>query len=799
MLFINNLKIALRNNIRNKLFSIINITGLVLGISCCLIISLYVIQESRYDNYHKDIDRLYRVGVSSKLAEMELNLGSNQYPLAQTLQKEVPGIESFCRIVNNDYNIIEIENKKYREKIFSADSSLFEIFNFELIIGDKNALTKENVVIISAKSAKKYFGSIQNAVNKNIKINNKNYRINGIYKDLVYNTHFHAEIISSLKGNRWADANKWAGPDSAFTYLKLEKNADVKDVEQKAQILVTKYLKPAFSEFFNLDLSHPNYYRYYLIPLRDIHLKSDTLTELSKNGNIVYIRIFIIIAIFILLIACINFSNLTTAKASSRSKEIGVKKSLGSTRIKLMTQFFLESIMVSIIALIVSLILLEISIPILESEFNIVFHIKLFDEISLILFFFAIAIVAGILSGLYSAIYLSSLNAVSILKSVFKTGKKAEIFRNILVVIQFSISIFLIISTLLIKKQLDFIENKDLGYNKENLLVIRNISALKDRQSFKSDINNLSSVVKSSFASNLPGVICNGTTVKKENSTDNKGYSIRQLITDYDYLETMDTKLIKGRTFDRNFARDSFAVVINKAAAERLNYDTGAIGKTILFNGDRKYKIIGITENFHSNDMKSDYFPYAIVIYMKYYYEPDNLAIRIKATNKTLLIKQIESIWKEATNDSPFQYEFMDDIFHNLHKAENNTMMMFSAFSILAVLIACLGLFGLVSFTTEKRIKEIGIRKTLGASVSQIVIILNKDLIKWIVFSFIIACPCAYYFIDNWLNNFAFHTEIGIGLFIISGLIIILIALITVSWQAFKAATKNPVDALRYE
>ena len=797
MLIFNNFKIALRNTLRNKLFSSINIIGLVLGLTCCLLITLYIIQEKSFDKYHKDVDRIYRIVADAKINSMEFSIPSVHYPLAKTIANEIPGVETITRITKEGYKVIDINKQYYKEKVFKVDSTFFDVFTVDFLLGTKYVLNDAKNIILNETTAKKYYGSINKAFLNTIKIESNDYTVAAIVKDCPHNTHFKYNILTSLKGDRWGDADSW-GPDGAFTYVKLEKGVSIQSFEKGLSNIVEKYVKPFFKENFNMSIGKGQYYRYITMSMKDIHLYSNSIIELGDNGSALYVNMFIVIAIFILLIACINFSNLSTARVSTRAKEIGIKKSLGSSKKRLIAQFFSESIIVSLFAFFISLLLLELIVPYLRKEFGLKIALSIFSNYKIVLLFLVISIFSGVLSGIYSAIYLSSLNVVNILKGTFRTSKKGENFRNTLVIFQFSISIFLIISTLLVKKQLNYINEKDLGFKKENLLVVRNVNYLDNLKVFKENIKKLSGVINATYASDLPGKVCNGTSLTKDNDTNKKGFSFRQLIADEDYISTMKSRIIKGRDFSKKLSTDSFAVILNEKGVDELSLKN-PIGAKLNFMNGTQYKVIGVIKDFHSNDFKTTVLPYVIVNQMRYFSKPNNIAIRLGVSHNNLTLVKIEKLWKQMTGGVPFSYEFMDDICHNLHKKENDTLKMFTAFSILAILIACLGLLGLVSYTTEKRIKEIGIRKSLGSSVMQIILILNKDLVRWISYSFIIAVPISWFFINSWLDNFVYKTSIDSIIFIYAGGITLFITLLTVSWQAYGAAVKNPVLALKYE
>lgn len=802
MLFINNIKIAIRNAMRNRLFSMINIVGLALGLACCLVIVLYVSQELSYDKHHADADRIYRIGIDAKINDTQIKFAGSQAPAGKSLVSNFPEIESYLRISNFGKQIIKIKEKKFEiKKIYGADSTFFDFFDTKFIAGNKNALKKSKTIVLSESIAKRYFNTPEEAMGQTISLNNKDFNVTAVVKDSPYNTHIKYNALVSLIGNPRAESDVW-GSDGMMTYFKTSKNTDYKALEKDIQILVQKHLVPMFKKYLNLELNGTNYYRYYIMPLTDIHLHSNTISELEENGNIMYVNMFIIIAIFILLIACINFSNLSTAKASNRAKEIGVKKSMGSSRGRLMAQFFTESIFISLIGFFIAIVIVETSIPYISSYIGVELNKSFYNDHVVMSIFIGIAILTGLISGCYSAIFLSSFNPVKILKGELTVGKNNAKFRGALVIFQFAISIFLIICTLIINKQFNYIQNKDIGYTKENFIKIENANLIKNHESFKQQINNISEVESVTFASHLPGEFCNGNTILKYNSEDKNAYNTRVLSCDDDFLKTMKTQLVLGRFYSKEFSSDSTAIIINECAVKEFGL-TNPIESEFIFPGDEEkktiYKVIGVIKDYHDVSLKTKVQPLIMFHSGHPWFTENVLGIRFKNKPSASTMMMIENTWNEFSNETPFNYTYFDDIVTELHIKEKNSLRIFTAFSAIAIFIALIGLLGLVSFTIDQKVKEIGVRKILGAPISSIVTRLNMDIIKWIGISFIIACPCAFFIMDNWLQDFIYRINIGVLVFVLSGISTLLITLSTVSWQAIRAAKMNPVDCLRSE
>lgn len=799
MLFINNIKIAIRNAMRNRLFSIINIVGLALGLACCLVIVLFVTKELSYDKHYTDADRIYRVGLDAKLNDSEFRIPSSVPPLGKTLKADYADIESYTRIENPNSLIISIDEKKFNvDKIIGADSTFFDFFNTKFIEGNKDALKKAKSIVITKTMAEQYFKSTEAAIGKTISFDKKDYNVAAVVEDCPNNTHLKYIAVYTLINERRAESDDWSS-DGMMTYIKTTANTDYKKLEKEIQKVVDIHVAPLFKQYLNIELKLPSYYRYYLMPLTDIHLHSQTIIELEEGGNIIYVNMFIIIAIFILLIACINFSNLTTAKASKRAKEIGIKKSMGSSRARLMAQFFSESIFISLISFIFALVIVETSLPYISDFIGVQLPSDYYSNITIMSIFIGIAVLTGLISGSYSAIYLSSFNPVKILKGELTQGRKSARFRGALVIFQFSISIFLIISTLIINKQFNYIQNKDLGYNKKDFIKIENADVIKDKDAFKQRILEISGVQSATFASDMPGKFCNGNMIQRYNSEDKNGYNIRLLQCDEDFIKTMGCKVLEGRFFSKDFKSDSTAIIINEEVVKEMGL-TNPLETDLCFLNDKvKYKVIGVIKNYHDVSLKTKVQPLVMTYNNLGWMSLDNLGIRLNAEANASSLNMIENVWKEFTDASPFNYVYMEDVVTKLHIKEKNNLKIFTAFSFLAIFIACIGLLGLVSFTIDQKVKEIGIRKINGAPVSSIMLALNKEIIKWIAISFVIACPCAYYIMDNWLQDFIYKIDIGAMVFIISGLSTMFISLAAVSWQALRAARMNPVKCLRYE
>ncbi len=801
----NYLKIAWRNLLKNKGFSAINIFGLAVGIACCLLITLYVSDELSFDRFHEKADRIYRTNLDVKFGGSEQSVATTSDLLGPTLKKDYPQVENFARFYDAGPFLIKktgtLDNIR-EEKILFADSTIFEVFTFPLVAGDlKTALKEPNTIVISETAAKRHFGN-QNPIGQVLNLDNKkDYKITGVMRDIPENSHIKAEFFVSLRSLDY-DWNSFLG-NNFQTYILLQKNANPQQFDAFFNQIVEKYISPEIFKAMGSTIEdfkkNGSYYRYSMIPLTDIHLKSKHVYGLGLSGDIQYIYIFSIVALIVLLIACINFMNLSTARSSKRAKEVGIRKVLGSVRLQLMIQFFAECVLLSFFALIVALVLVVILLPFFN---NISGKSLIISDLYSIKFFILIAILpifVGILAGSYPAIFLSSFEPIKVLKG--RLSLKGGSLRNVLVVFQFATSIVLIIGTVIIYRQINFIQQKNLGFNKDQVLIINDAYAL-DKQAipFKEEVLKLKGVQNGTLSGFLPTPSNRDNTVMfPEGQIDQtKGISIGRWDIDYDYIKTMGMSMAKGRNFSREFGTDSSGVILNETAVKLLGFaDPLNKGITMFMNDNKKvYRVVGIVKDFHFESLRNNIGALCMVLNLS----RGNVSFRLDARNDIQsTIKQIEAKWTQMAPGQPFSYTFMNESFNNVYKAEQRIGKISLAFAFLTILVACLGLFGLVTFIAEQRIKEIGIRKVLGASVVGIVSLLSKDFIKLVIVSICIASPIAYYAMYKWLQDFVFRINIEWWIFVLAGVSAIVIALLTVSYQAVNAALMNPVKSLKTE
>jgi len=809
----NFIKIAYRNIIKDKFYSLLNIIGLSIGIASCLLILLYIVDELSYDRFFTDHERIYRVATYGRFGEQEeINAAVSSAPMAEGFKSTIPEIEAITRLRTTDL-IFKINEDLYKEsEVLYADSSLFDVLDFSFILGNpEKALTDPYAIVLTEKTAIKYFSremvSSGEILGQIFYSGEDTYSITGVLEDIPENSHLKFDMLISMSTYPDALNPIWLNMNY-YTYLKLHEGIYPEILSKKLRELVINRVKPQVIQYMNVpeeyfeDSNVDNYFRFYLQPIKDIHLHSDLLAEIAPNSRIQYIWIFSSIALFIITIACINFMNLSTARSAKRSREVGIRKTMGSSRGMLSAQFLTESFTFILIATLIALGLTEaFRIP-----FNIIsgksLSFNIFSQPWIAILIIALIIVVTFLAGSYPAFYLTRFNPVDVLKGNLTTGRSKSMFRSILVIIQFSISIGLIVSTTLVYRQMTYIQNKRLGFNKENVIFLDNGWQTGDKSEvLKQELLNKAEVVNASYTTHLPSIPYWSSAIKAEGDLESD-HRIYNCYADYEYLETLEIALLNGRFYSRDIPSDSSALIINESAAKLFGWiDTEeALGKVVetinTDSGDRtRYTIIGVVKDFHFESLRNTIEPLAIYLNNSGRF----LAIRVNSQNMQSTISSIKNTWKATVPWAPFEYEFLDRNFGKLFEKENQLSNIFSVFTILAIFIACMGLLGLAAYTAEQRTKEIGIRKAMGASSYAIVTMLANEFSKLVIIAFFISIPIAWYFMKNWLSGFAYKTTMGIWPFLLAGLLALFVALITISYQSIRAAKSNPVDSLRNE
>lgn len=807
----NYITIAWRNLLKNKVFSIINITGLAIGLASFILIALYVADELSYDRHFKHGADIYRINSDILFSGNESRLAVCSDPMGETLKKDYPQVVEYTRIYTSSGSKRVKKGSDYitEENVCNADSTFFRLFSLPLISGDPlTALSEPNSVVISASTAGKYFNTTE-VTGKYMEADGVSYKITGVMKDIPQNTHFQFDMIFSMKNVNYQMGNFLS--HNFHTYIQLKTGVDPKAFEKNFSQVIDRYILPQAGQFMNIKSMDEfkragNNLGYTLMPMRDIHLKSDRFPELSVNGSLQFVYIFSAVALFILIIACINFMNLSTARSTNRSKEVGIRKVLGSNRTSLIKQFLSESVIMVIISMAIAIILTLFILPYFNnlaakeiSRSNIV---KGYVLIILI----ALPFVVGILAGIYPAFFLSRFQPLAVLKGNVNSRFKKSWLRNALVIFQFAISIILIVGTMVIYQQLNFIQSRKLGFNKEQVLLVSGVDGLKENaNAFKNEILKLSGVSGATITSFLPVSFSSrsdNTFSTEAVMTTKNSFNMQTWDIDYDYIGTLGMEIVKGRNFSRDFGTDSSAILINEVTANIIGLKD-PIGKKLYTidnfnNGDFTpigYTIVGVVKNFHFESLREQIGP----VCMKLGGGGWIGCFKVNTHDIPGLLKQVEDKWKAMAPSLAFSYRFLDESFDNMYRSERRMGSIAFSFSILAILIACLGLFGLVTYMAEQRIKEIGIRKVLGATVTNITSMLSKDFMLLVLIAAIIAFPLSWWAMNNWLKGFAYRINMEWWVFAVSGVLAMLIALVTVIVQAIKASLSNPVKNLRTE
>lgn len=810
----NYFKIAFRNLWNNKGYSAINIFGLAVGLAACLLITLYVIDELSYDRYNDKADRIYRINSDLHFGGGNLHITQTSDMMGELLKKDFPQVEEFTRIYSNEgAKLIKKGNAFINEQnIAYVDSTFFRVFTLPALHGNtKTALDEPNTMVVTESTAKKYFGT-PDVLGKTIEIKNDAttipYKITAVIKDIPHNSHFNFDFMLSMKSANY----QWGQLTSHNfnTYLLLKKGTDYKVFEKNFDLYKTKYVLPYAQQFIKIESMEEfersgNRLDYSLIPLTKIHLYSDYSFELSPSGNIQYVYIFSAVALFILLLACINFMNLSTAHSARRAKEVGIRKVLGTERKTLIIQFLVESTITAFIALVIALAIAYLVMPLFNAEA--VKSLTMADllNIKLLPILLLLPFAVGLLAGSYPAFFLSQFRPVVVLKGNSNSGFKKSSLRNVLVVFQFATSVILISATIIVYKQLHYIQNTKLGFNKDQVLVINDTYALNGKvKAFKNEVLAMNGVISGTISSFLPvssssrsdNTYSKDAVMDVDNAIDMQTWAV-----DYDYLKTMGMEIVKGRNFSPEFGTDSTAILITETTAKLLGYDD-PINKNLYApageyedNSFVPLHIIGVVKDFHFESLRQEIGP----LCMRLGNSTGTISFKVAAASTGGLINQIENKWKAMAPELPFSYRFLDDSFNEMYKNEQRVGSLAITFAVLAILIACLGLFGLVTYMAEQRTKEIGIRKVLGASITNVVTMISKDFLVLVAVACVIAFPVAWYAMDKWLADYAYRIDIEWWIFLAAGFTALAIALITISFKAIKAAIVNPAKSLRTE
>ena len=803
-MFKNHIKVALRNLQRHKGFSFINIVGLAIGIACCLLIFLYVADESSYDKFHDNADRIHRIISHSTIGGETRVFARAPSAVPVELESSIPEIEAQARLFQFGVLRFTHEDKDFEiQDFFAADTDFFKIFSFDFISGDPaTALQNPESTVLTEDTAVKIFGSadvVGNTLTIPFGDGSQELRVAGVVENIPRNSHFQFNVILSINAFRQL-ANDQAGGRgdflndpiyfNPFSYLMLAENADAAAVEAK----ITAAVEEKWGTLYKQEgISR----RYPLQSLTDIHLKSNFEGEIARQGNLQYVYIFSVVAVLVLFIACFNFINLSTARSAKRAKEVGLRKMFGAHRTQLIRQFLNESILLSLMGTAFGVLLVILALPAFNQLSGKEFTLNDLASVPSLFVLLIIICSTGLIAGSFPAFVLSSFNPVTTIRGKLGTAKKGSAFRKVLVFIQFSISIFMVCCLLIILQQLDYIKNKDLGFDRDHLVVMRgrgqNSEAIGER------VLQNPHVLSAAFPGSIPGEFSGDESFYLPGKDPADSVRASFFFVDYDFITTFDMEILEGRDFSKDYSTDiEEAVVINETFARQLGLGHDIVGKKIINVGNRDSQptVIGIIKDFHHKNLKLNINPMILTLQPRGF---NFMVARITPLEVSATLKHLETIWTDQFPDREFNYYFVDDNFRQQYPEEDKMQTIYLFFGMMAIFVACLGLYGLASFAIEQRTKEIGIRKVLGASVPGIALNLSKDFLKLVLLANILAWPLAFYVMNNWLDNFAYRIGLKLWVFFLAGAIALLIALLTISRQALKSALSNPVISLRYE
>ncbi len=799
------LKFSLRALKRQGGYVAINVFGLAIGIACALIISLFIINELSYDQYNEHKNEIYRLGLHGKISGQEMRVAFTAAPIGPVMLDEFPEVENFLRMHIWDETIIQVEDRFFSEPHFAlVDSSFFDFFTIPLLMGNKNtALTEPFSVVLSQTAAQRLFGDAD-PMNQMLRAGGitEHFRVTGVMEDIPDNTHFNAGMVASFTSTEHANSNNWLG-NSFFTYIKLHPEADPEMAAIRFEDMIVKYIGPQVQQFIGISLAEfiagGNRYNFFLQPLTSIRLDQSVESDHMPPKDPRYLWIFGATGILILVIASINFMNLSSAQAGKRAKEVGMKKVIGSSRTMLIIQFLTETIVLAFLALIVALLITEISLPYFNNLLSLQLSLSYLSTWYIIPGIILLTIAVGIFAGSYPAFYLSSFSPNKVLKGWAGNGKKSNKFRLALTVLQFVISIMLISGSVIMYRQLNYMMEKDLGFDKENILVVRRAYVLAEQVgAFKTELETIPGAISVSASTAIPGRANNFSTFTIRGRSD-ESYIFHSNWVDYDYLETFGIKMAEGRFFDPELLSDQQAAIINERAIRNYHLEDPFTTRIVPPGEDQDaLPVIGVVADFHFESLHHDITP-ALLQFKHDDIHWGYVSIRFEAGTIRNVLERTEEIWASFTANEPMLYMFMDDDFSRLYKEEEQNAHLSVIFTLLAILIASMGLYGLTAFSLQQRIREISIRKTFGASIASIWYMVCKDVMALIAIATVIAWPLVYWVASNWLQNYHYRISLQLSDFLIGFAVAIVIALLTISYRVVRTASINPAISMRYE
>jgi putative ABC transport system permease protein len=803
----NYLVIALRNAWRNKGYTLINLAGLAIGIASSIIIFLFVLDELSFDKHNEHFRDIYRISIRGKIQGNELEAALSNAPMGATLKSDFPEVQEFTRLFTFDGDpIVRYEDKVFIEEDFLyTDSTFFNVFTAPAIQGDPSKmLCRPNTMVLTEEIARKYFGN-EDPIGKILKVgqDEEEFEVTGVVEAFPENTHFQFNMLGSMTSIYIADVDQWLGNNN-YTYILLEEEFDPARLEAKFPPLLETHMGPQLEEILGMTMEEffagGNKYGYYLTPLKDIHLKSDLQFEINPGGSQTSVIIFSVIAIFLIVIASINFMNLATASAAKRATEVGIRKVAGAIRQRLIWQFLTESFVTTVLALILSIVLVELFLPAFNNLAGKNLHLAILGYPVILTGFLMIGLFVGFVSGSYPAFFLSSFKPVEVLKSGALRGLRGSFLRRILVTIQFVITIVLFICTFVVNRQMNYIQNKDLGFDKENLLVIDRAYVLGDQfASFCEELKKDPSILNVSGSSAVPGGLIGDNAYLPEGAGTDETHAINNMFVDWYFHDTYALEIMEGRWFQEDTPTDSFALILNEAAVKALGFDDPLNRRLITAFGDdsrEASQIIGVIRDFNFQSLHQEIRP-LIIQFPRFV--PYQISVRISGNQTGQTLEYIEDTWNSFIEQQPVHMTFLEEDLSALYNNDEKTATVFTVFSILAIFIASLGLLGLASFSAAQRTKEVGIRKAMGASIPSVLVTLSREFAWLILIATLAAWPLGYFFMKDWLQDYPARVALDPMIFVVSTIVALFIAAATVILRVYQAASMNPVNALRYE
>jgi putative ABC transport system permease protein len=808
----NYILVALRNLWRQRGYTLINIFGLTIGLASTIFILLYVINELTYDRFHEKSDRIHRIWISGSMPATEMRHAVTSPPMAEALLNEYPEVEQAVRIRQSGGRMVRRGDRIFQEtdaEFMFADSTFFDVFSFELLKGDpKTCLTEPRSIVLTEEYARKYFGD-EDPIGQTLKIEQDTNLsvITGVMADFPQNSHFHCKMLGSLSTLGNSRSTNWLN-HNYHTYVVLKEGTDLAEFESRMRDMLFKYVGPLLEQFLGVSVEQfeesGNSYGYKVQKLTDIHLHSDLQYELEPNGNPLYVYVFLVAAILMLAMAGVNFMNLATARSTTRAREVGLRKVVGGKRRQLVLQFLTESILLSLLALVLAVVLVYLFLPAYNNMIQLRLHFDIFQESWIIPLLVLFAIFVGVAAGSYPALILASFKPAAVFSSERSSARKGFL-RSMLIVLQFTVTIVILIGAIVVNRQLNYMQNKDAGFDKENILLVHRSDVLEGSiDAFKEQLTQHSNIISAANATSIPTRSYSDNAHWLEEWDWSEIFTLASSRVSYDLDEAMGLEMVSGRFFSRDMPSDSFAVVINEATVRALGLEDPLNtrfkepdnnGQEVTFK-----KVIGVVRDFHYASMQSEIAP------MIMHFMPGNfegyITIRIGEGSRTEILALVERTWNEFTNDAPFLYSWMDEEFDSLFTTERRTSQILIVFSILSIFITCLGLLGLISYTTTQRTREIGIRKIMGASVQIVMRLLSREVVNLLIISGLISIP-AYFGVRAWLQKFAYHINFQAGIFfmvlVLVSFLVLVLALLTVSYHSYRAATANPAESIRDE